>query len=154
LATEREIFRVGQDQAVATGNLSPPLLAGVFYLVITVPSLWVFHHHAVGGLLGSAWRTIPGAFLFTCRRTSKPDRGVPTDEEKFAAALQKARKCLTAMSDIMRDRPWFVGQQLILATDNPATGCTRPLLAGTNLFVSILGYRVPYAAAKTHRSSR
>ncbi|WP_352950099.1 amino acid ABC transporter permease/ATP-binding protein [Mesorhizobium sp. M1050] len=37
LASEREIFRVGQDQAVVTGNLSPLLLAGVFYLVITVP---------------------------------------------------------------------------------------------------------------------
>ncbi|RWP21230.1 MAG: amino acid ABC transporter permease/ATP-binding protein [Mesorhizobium sp.] len=37
LASERELFRVGQDQAVLTGNLSPLLLAGVFYLVITVP---------------------------------------------------------------------------------------------------------------------
>ncbi|MBX4867608.1 amino acid ABC transporter permease/ATP-binding protein [Rhizobium bangladeshense] len=37
LASEREIFRVGQDQAVMTGNLSPLLLAGIFYLVITVP---------------------------------------------------------------------------------------------------------------------
>jgi polar amino acid transport system permease protein len=37
LAAEREIFRVGQDQAVVTGNLSPLLLAGVFYLIITVP---------------------------------------------------------------------------------------------------------------------
>jgi polar amino acid transport system permease protein len=37
LASEREIFRVGQDQAVVTGNLSPLLLAGVFYLIITVP---------------------------------------------------------------------------------------------------------------------
>ncbi|MBX5138964.1 amino acid ABC transporter permease/ATP-binding protein [Rhizobium lentis] len=37
LASEREIFRVGQNQAVVTGNLSPLLLAGVFYLVITVP---------------------------------------------------------------------------------------------------------------------
>ncbi|WP_337268308.1 amino acid ABC transporter permease/ATP-binding protein [Oryzifoliimicrobium ureilyticus] len=37
LATEREIFRVGQDQAVVTGNLSPLLLAGIFYLVVTVP---------------------------------------------------------------------------------------------------------------------
>ncbi|MBT9386154.1 ABC transporter permease subunit [Pseudooceanicola sp. CBS1P-1] len=37
LASEREIFRVGQDAAVVTGNLSPLLLAGVFYLVITVP---------------------------------------------------------------------------------------------------------------------
>jgi len=37
LASERELFRVGQDHAVVTGNLSPLLLAGVFYLVITVP---------------------------------------------------------------------------------------------------------------------
>ena len=37
LASEREIFRVGQDHAVVTGNLSPLLLAGVFYLIVTVP---------------------------------------------------------------------------------------------------------------------
>ncbi len=37
LASEREIFRVGQDAAVVTGNLSPLLLAGIFYLAITVP---------------------------------------------------------------------------------------------------------------------
>ncbi|WP_026782288.1 amino acid ABC transporter permease/ATP-binding protein [Pleomorphomonas koreensis] len=37
LASEREIFRVGQDQSVVTGNLSPLLLAGIFYLIITVP---------------------------------------------------------------------------------------------------------------------
>ncbi|MCB1475936.1 MAG: amino acid ABC transporter permease/ATP-binding protein [Rhodobiaceae bacterium] len=37
LASEREIFRVGQDAAVVTGNLSPLLLAGIFYLIITVP---------------------------------------------------------------------------------------------------------------------
>ncbi|GHD03400.1 amino acid ABC transporter permease [Zhihengliuella salsuginis] len=34
---ERELFRVGQDAAVLTGNLSPLVLAGMFYLVITVP---------------------------------------------------------------------------------------------------------------------
>ncbi|MGJ0184013.1 amino acid ABC transporter permease [Corynebacterium glyciniphilum] len=37
LTSERELFRVGQDAAVLTGNLSPLLLAGIFYLVITVP---------------------------------------------------------------------------------------------------------------------
>ncbi|OHV80931.1 amino acid ABC transporter permease/ATP-binding protein [Ensifer sp. LCM 4579] len=37
LASERELFRVGQDHAVLTGNLSPLLLAGAFYLLITVP---------------------------------------------------------------------------------------------------------------------
>ncbi|UNX54937.1 amino acid ABC transporter permease [Georgenia sp. TF02-10] len=37
LVTERELFRVGQDAAVLTGNLSPLVLAGAFYMVITVP---------------------------------------------------------------------------------------------------------------------
>src|SRR3954447_21116700 len=37
LASERELFRVGQDAAVVTGNLSPLMLAGLFYLLITVP---------------------------------------------------------------------------------------------------------------------
>ncbi|WP_454817255.1 amino acid ABC transporter permease/ATP-binding protein [Labrys neptuniae] len=44
LASEREIFRVGQDQAVVTGNLSPLLLAGVFYLVVTVPLTHLVNH--------------------------------------------------------------------------------------------------------------
>ena len=33
LVSERELFRVGQDAAVLTGNLSPLVLAGLFYLV-------------------------------------------------------------------------------------------------------------------------
>ena len=34
---QRELFRVGQDAAVLSGNLSPLMLAGLFYLIITVP---------------------------------------------------------------------------------------------------------------------
>jgi polar amino acid transport system permease protein len=37
MVNERELFRVGQDAAVLTGNLSPLMLAGLFYLIITVP---------------------------------------------------------------------------------------------------------------------
>jgi polar amino acid transport system permease protein len=37
LVTERELFRVGQDAAVLSGNLSPLVAAGLFYLIITVP---------------------------------------------------------------------------------------------------------------------
>ena len=37
LVSERELFRVGQDAAVLTGNLSPLVMAGLFYLAITVP---------------------------------------------------------------------------------------------------------------------
>jgi polar amino acid transport system permease protein len=44
LVTERELFRVGQDAAVLTGNLSPLVLAGVFYMVITVPLTHVVNH--------------------------------------------------------------------------------------------------------------
>ena len=35
--SERELFRVGQDAAVLSGNLSPLVMAGIFYLIITVP---------------------------------------------------------------------------------------------------------------------
>lgn len=37
LSSERELFRIGQDYGVVQGNLSPLLLAGIFYLVITIP---------------------------------------------------------------------------------------------------------------------
>lgn len=37
LMWQRELFRVGQDEAVTTGNLSPLVAAGLVYLLITVP---------------------------------------------------------------------------------------------------------------------
>lgn len=37
LASQREIFRIGNDQAATTGNLSPLLAAGLLYLCLTVP---------------------------------------------------------------------------------------------------------------------
>ncbi|WP_020669389.1 amino acid ABC transporter permease [Amycolatopsis nigrescens] len=37
LAGQRELFRIGQDLAANTGNLSPLVAAGFCYLVITVP---------------------------------------------------------------------------------------------------------------------
>src|SRR3954453_12803463 len=37
LASQRELFRIGQDFAANTGNASPLLLAGLFPLALTVP---------------------------------------------------------------------------------------------------------------------
>lgn len=37
LASQRDLFRIGQDAAANTGNQSALLLAGLLYLVITVP---------------------------------------------------------------------------------------------------------------------
>jgi polar amino acid transport system permease protein len=37
LVAERELFRIGQDAAVNTGNLSPLVAAGLCYLALTVP---------------------------------------------------------------------------------------------------------------------
>ncbi|HSO89858.1 MAG TPA: amino acid ABC transporter permease [Arthrobacter sp.] len=37
LASQREIFRIGNDAAANTGNLSPLIAAAVLYLVLTVP---------------------------------------------------------------------------------------------------------------------
>jgi len=36
-ADQREIYRIGQDAAQATGNLSPVMAAGFVYLLLTVP---------------------------------------------------------------------------------------------------------------------
>ncbi|MEU4253703.1 amino acid ABC transporter permease [Amycolatopsis sp. NPDC026612] len=44
LSGERELFRVGQDSAILSGNLSPLVLAGLFYLVITVPLTHLVNH--------------------------------------------------------------------------------------------------------------
>lgn len=37
MVSERELFRVGQDAAILSGNLSPLVAAGIFYLIVTVP---------------------------------------------------------------------------------------------------------------------
>jgi polar amino acid transport system substrate-binding protein len=37
VANERELFQVGRDLNAQTGNLSPLVAAGVFYLLLTVP---------------------------------------------------------------------------------------------------------------------
>ncbi|MDO5751844.1 amino acid ABC transporter permease [Arthrobacter sp.] len=37
LASQREIFQIGQDQAANTGNLSPLVAAGLLYLILTIP---------------------------------------------------------------------------------------------------------------------
>jgi polar amino acid transport system permease protein len=37
LASEREVFQIGKDLASTSGNLSPYVAAGLFYLVMTIP---------------------------------------------------------------------------------------------------------------------
>jgi len=38
---ERELYRIGQDAAQQTGNLSPLVAAGIMYLIITIPLTYV-----------------------------------------------------------------------------------------------------------------
>jgi polar amino acid transport system permease protein len=44
LASQRDLFRIGQDYAANTGNESALLLAGLFYLAITVPLTHVVNY--------------------------------------------------------------------------------------------------------------
>jgi polar amino acid transport system permease protein len=44
LSEQRELFRIGQDLAATTGNLSPLVAAGFVYLVITVPLTHLVNH--------------------------------------------------------------------------------------------------------------
>lgn len=52
VSAQRELFRVGQDAATNTGNLSPLVAAGIFYLVLTIPLTrlvnWIDHRMRVG----------------------------------------------------------------------------------------------------------
>jgi polar amino acid transport system permease protein len=41
---QRELFRIGQDEAVTTGNLSPLVAAGLCYLILTVPLTHLVNH--------------------------------------------------------------------------------------------------------------
>ncbi len=42
--TQRELFSIARDSSAETGNLSPMVAAGFFYLVITVPLTHVVNH--------------------------------------------------------------------------------------------------------------
>ncbi|NJC69238.1 amino acid ABC transporter permease [Planosporangium thailandense] len=42
--SQRELYRIGQDAAQQTGNLSPLVAAGVMYLVLTVPLTHLVNH--------------------------------------------------------------------------------------------------------------
>ncbi|MGI8334259.1 amino acid ABC transporter permease [Actinomadura scrupuli] len=44
LASQRELFRIGQDAAANTGNESALVLAGLFYLMLTVPLTHLVNH--------------------------------------------------------------------------------------------------------------
>ncbi|HEX7660738.1 MAG TPA: amino acid ABC transporter permease [Pseudonocardiaceae bacterium] len=44
LASQRELFKIGQDAAASTGNLSPLIAAGLCYLIITVPLTHLVNH--------------------------------------------------------------------------------------------------------------
>lgn len=41
---QRELFRIGQDDSVTTGNLSPLLATGLCYLLLTVPLTHLVNH--------------------------------------------------------------------------------------------------------------
>ncbi|GAA1538522.1 hypothetical protein GCM10009678_21040 [Actinomadura kijaniata] len=44
VTSQRELFRIGQDEAVASGNLSPLLATGLCYLILTVPLTHLVNH--------------------------------------------------------------------------------------------------------------
>ncbi|WP_318012851.1 MULTISPECIES: amino acid ABC transporter permease/ATP-binding protein [unclassified Mesorhizobium] len=102
LASEREIFRVGQDQAVVTGNLSPLLLAGVFYLVITVPLTHVVNH------------------IDNRLRTGKQKAGAATSGLAEVSELQGAVSGRTSEAGSVR--PLFKGGSLVVSNLDMAYG--------------------------------
>ena len=48
-------------------------------------------------------------------RVARPASGVASDEEKIAAALPKAKVCLSALGQLMDDAPWLAAPTISLA---------------------------------------
>lgn len=44
VTTQRELFRIGQDSSVSSGNLSPLVATGLCYLLLTVPLTHLVNH--------------------------------------------------------------------------------------------------------------
>jgi polar amino acid transport system permease protein len=44
VTTQRELFRIGEDNSVSSGNLSPLLATGICYLLLTVPLTHLVNH--------------------------------------------------------------------------------------------------------------
>lgn len=42
--SERELYRIGQDAAQQTGNLSPLVAAGIMYLIVTIPLTYIVNY--------------------------------------------------------------------------------------------------------------
>jgi polar amino acid transport system permease protein len=72
MTNQRELFRVGQDAAVLTGNLSPLMLAGVFYLIITVPLTHMVNYVDVRYRTGRRRLTAPQSGLKEVEEVQKP----------------------------------------------------------------------------------
>ncbi|GAA2746370.1 amino acid ABC transporter permease [Terrabacter aerolatus] len=82
LASQRDLFRIGQDAAANSGNQSALVLAGLFYLLITVPLTHVVN--AVDRRLRDGRRADGAA------RPDDPDGGVRPSDAPLAPA-QEAR---------------------------------------------------------------
>ncbi len=70
-------------------------------------------HQLLGILDNYAYRTL--VWDVYVERISVPQDGGATDETKIAAALVRARTCLTAIEGLMGEAPWLVGTRLSLA---------------------------------------
>jgi polar amino acid transport system permease protein len=44
VTTQRELFRIGEDNSVSSGNLSPLIATGICYLLLTVPLTHLVNH--------------------------------------------------------------------------------------------------------------
>src|SRR5919107_514132 len=100
LVSERELFRVGQDAAVLTGNLSPLVLAGVFYMIITVPLTHLVNY------FDNRFRT--------GRRPGPPTRGIKKRKQppRRAPAAGLGRKPGTPPPAMSTSAPVYHGSSL------------------------------------------
>ncbi len=70
-------------------------------------------HQLLGILDNYAYRTL--VWDVFVERVSVPQEGGTPDEAKIAAALERARTCLTTLEELMGDTPWLAGARVSLA---------------------------------------
>ena len=70
-------------------------------------------HQLLGILDNYVYRTL--VWDIFVERVHVPESGGTPDEAKIAAALVRARTCLTALGSLMGDGPWLAGERISLA---------------------------------------
>ena len=137
IASQRELFQVGRDLNAQTGNLSPLVAAGLFYLALTIPLTHLVNY--IDRRLGrgrpdeptTRW-TLAGTPERTCvmsdpRRIGLAGRQASSSVLRYQPGAARRRPGCPGRHHGRRHRPVRLGQVDVAAHPEPAA--TNPIAA-------------------------